>query len=201
MSAEVEAEQDETFAVEEEPSTLNEPSSNDDDTQQEQYQLEDEEQLNSRNEEQEQGEGIETHEEEPNISSDLIATDQEKIESKVDIAVDPHEAEYQEQLQRNREKNQEQLTEKTEERLSYYTNTEKEQRVLDYVENFDRQYQLLFPHRKALVMNMKNEFDSVKVSTSTHNFRNSFARLSDRLNFHTRNSTIIPAARGLSLIT
>jgi hypothetical protein len=147
-------EQEETVAGEDE--TLNEPLSNDEEAQEQLG----EEQQDTQNEQ--LGEDGEPVDEDTDKSTDLIeAEDEEKPEEKV--VLDPHEAEYQEQLARNRERNQQQLTEKNEDNRSYYTNTEKEQRVLDYVDNFDRQYQLLFPHRKALVMNMKNEFDSVKV--------------------------------------
>lgn len=77
--------------------------------------------------------------------------------------VDYHEALYQEQKRKDRELLIQELTEKSSEMTAYFENTEKEQKVLDYVDNFNRQYQLLFPHRKTLLLNMKNEFNTVKV--------------------------------------
>ncbi|KAL3898185.1 MAG: hypothetical protein SGCHY_002920 [Lobulomycetales sp.] len=76
--------------------------------------------------------------------------------------VDYHEALYQEQKRKDRELLIQELTEKSSEMTAYFENTEKEQKVLDYVDNFNRQYQLLFPHRKTLLLNMKNEFNTVK---------------------------------------
>lgn len=97
----------------------------------------------------------------PEIIQDSPPQTEQEVENQ--NLQDSHENAYKEQVKKRRAAMHSQLTEKTTQKLSYYTNTEKENRVLDYVENFNRQYQLLFPHRKPLLLNMPNEYKEYKV--------------------------------------
>ena len=60
-----------------------------------------------------------------------------------------------------------QLTDRSTAPISYYKNNEKEIAVLDCVDNFNRQYSLLFPGRKTLFLAIENEFNLKKFVCTT----------------------------------
>ena len=74
----------------------------------------------------------------------------------------PHESTYNEQLTTTRLSILKSLLDPEKSSKSYTMNTKKESLVLEYVDNFLRQYTLLYPGRKDLLVAVPNEF-GVKV--------------------------------------
>ncbi|KAI9017013.1 hypothetical protein BC832DRAFT_4135 [Gaertneriomyces semiglobifer] len=75
---------------------------------------------------------------------------------------DPHEAEFREQQQRKRDMLIKELLDKSRFPSSYYTNTPKEEQILEFVDNFNRQYTQLYPGRKELLLSPPNHFGTKK---------------------------------------
>ncbi|KAJ3112094.1 hypothetical protein HK100_002455 [Physocladia obscura] len=71
--------------------------------------------------------------------------------------IDQHELYYLEQKEKRKKQLQHHLLDKTKVRSSYYTCSKKENIVLQYVENFNRQYVQLYPGRKDLFLCPENE--------------------------------------------
>lgn len=71
---------------------------------------------------------------------------------------DQHELEFQAEQTRRREFLKGELLDKTKAHASYYTTSKKEQWVLDFVANFNRQYTQLYPGRKELLLCPPNHF-------------------------------------------
>ncbi|KAJ3065432.1 hypothetical protein HDU98_011207, partial [Podochytrium sp. JEL0797] len=95
-------------------------------------------------------------------------------------AIDAHEAFYQEQKEKRKKALQQQLLDKSKVRSSYYTCSKKETTVLQYVENFNRQYAQLYPGRKDLFLCPLNEFDIRKfVCTSIRPTQPAYKELYD----------------------
>ncbi|KAJ3026471.1 UNVERIFIED_CONTAM: hypothetical protein HDU68_005603 [Siphonaria sp. JEL0065] len=93
---------------------------------------------------------------------------------------DAHEQFYLEQKEKRKKALQQQLLDKTKVRSSYYTCSKKETIVLQYVENFNRQYVQLYPGRKDLFLCPANEFDVKKfVCTSIRPTQPAFKELYD----------------------
>ncbi|KAJ3221485.1 hypothetical protein HK099_003463 [Clydaea vesicula] len=82
-------------------------------------------------------------------------------------SIDPHEMQYLEQKQKKKESLKQSLTDVANCSKSYYEISEKEQIVLNYVDNFNRQYTHLFPGRKALLLSPPNEFGVKKFICTT----------------------------------
>ncbi|KAI8843848.1 hypothetical protein BJ741DRAFT_589388 [Chytriomyces cf. hyalinus JEL632] len=97
---------------------------------------------------------------EPGIATELEA---EEGGSSVDI----HEQYYIEQKEKRKKALQQQLLDRTRVRSSYYTTSRKEALVLQYVENFNRQYVQLYPARKDLFLTPANEFNVNKFVCTT----------------------------------
>lgn len=76
--------------------------------------------------------------------------------------IDENERKYLDQLEKLKEMTKQQLLDKKKVPASYYTDSKKERIILQYVENFKRQYSLLYPGRKELLLSPPNEF-GVKV--------------------------------------
>ncbi|KAI9350126.1 hypothetical protein BDR26DRAFT_851892 [Obelidium mucronatum] len=93
---------------------------------------------------------------------------------------DAHEQFYLEQKEKRKKALQQQLLDKSKVRPSYYTCSKKETIVLQYVENFNRQYVQLYPGRKDLFLCPFNEFDVKKfVCTSIRPTQPAFKELYD----------------------
>jgi hypothetical protein len=75
------------------------------------------------------------------------------------------EAQYQKDLEHQKLTTMQYVLDKSKWPVSYWENTPKEKVVLEYVSNFNRQYVQLYPGRKELILEPRNEFD-VKVSLS-----------------------------------
>ncbi|KAI8925801.1 hypothetical protein BC831DRAFT_459481 [Entophlyctis helioformis] len=84
-----------------------------------------------------------------------------------DQAVDQHEQQYIEQMARRKHNLRQQLLDKKKVPASYYTNSPKEQIILQYVDNFSRQYCQLYPGRKELLLSPPNEFGIKKFVSTT----------------------------------
>ncbi|KAJ3246304.1 hypothetical protein HDU78_007388 [Chytriomyces hyalinus] len=97
---------------------------------------------------------------EPGVTAELEA---EEGGSSVDI----HEQYYIEQKEKRKKALQQQLLDRTRVRSSYYTTSRKEALVLQYVENFNRQYVQLYPARKDLFLTPTNEFNVKKFVCTT----------------------------------
>ncbi|KAJ3291052.1 hypothetical protein HDU79_002720 [Rhizoclosmatium sp. JEL0117] len=94
--------------------------------------------------------------------------------------MDEHEILYQEQKEKRKRSLHLQLLDKTKVRSSYYTCSKKEILILQYVENFNRQYVQLYPGRKDLLLCPFNEFDVRKfVCTSIRPTQPAFKELYD----------------------
>ncbi|KAJ3367026.1 hypothetical protein GGF32_000087 [Allomyces javanicus] len=88
------------------------------------------------------------------------------------LADDPNDADRHEQahldaVQQRRELKRRELLDKSKLPASYWANSAKEDRALHYVDNFRRQYQTLFPHRKDLFLTPENEFGVKKCVCTT----------------------------------
>ncbi|KAJ3300534.1 hypothetical protein HK104_010476 [Borealophlyctis nickersoniae] len=80
---------------------------------------------------------------------------------------DQHEAEYLAEKARRKEMMEQQLLDRSKVPKSYYTNSKKETMVLQFVENFSRQYRQLYPGRKELLLCPKNHFGVKKFVCTT----------------------------------
>nr|KAJ3422211.1 hypothetical protein HK105_000709 [Polyrhizophydium stewartii] len=90
-----------------------------------------------------------------------VAAPAEDAEHEARFAVDvndQHERHYIEQMERRKNMLRQQLLDKKKVPASYHTNSHKEQLILQYVENFNRQYCQLYPGRKELLLCPPNEF-------------------------------------------
>ncbi|KAJ3328293.1 hypothetical protein HDU76_010208 [Blyttiomyces sp. JEL0837] len=81
--------------------------------------------------------------------------------------IDRHELEYLEQKEKRKKLLQGALLDKTKVPASYYTTSKKESLILQYVENFNRQYVQLYPGRKELLLCPENEFAVKKFVCTT----------------------------------
>ncbi|KAJ3080287.1 hypothetical protein HK102_003163, partial [Quaeritorhiza haematococci] len=84
-----------------------------------------------------------------------------------DSLLDEHEQKYREQLAERRDAILKQVLDRGKAHVSYYQNSAKELLVLQYVENFKRQYAQLFPGRKELLLYPPNEFGIRKFICTT----------------------------------
>ncbi|KAI8610112.1 hypothetical protein BC830DRAFT_1147299 [Chytriomyces sp. MP71] len=84
-----------------------------------------------------------------------------------DPGLDAHELYYLEQKEKRKRAVQQTLLDKNKVRSSYYSISRKEKLVLQYVDNFNRQYVQLYPGRKDLLTTPPNEFDVKKFVCST----------------------------------
>jgi hypothetical protein len=84
--------------------------------------------------------------------------DEEMEEEDEYYGLDQHEIDYLEQREKRRNQLQLQLLDKTKIPPSYYSLSKKETMVLEYVDNFNRQYLQLYPGRKELLLCPTNEF-------------------------------------------
>ncbi|KAJ3271632.1 hypothetical protein HDV01_006502 [Terramyces sp. JEL0728] len=73
-------------------------------------------------------------------------------------SVEQHEQQYIDQDEERREKIKQKLLDKSLVPKSYYSNSAREILILQYVENFDRQYTQIYPGRKTLALHRENEF-------------------------------------------
>ncbi|KAI8817432.1 uncharacterized protein EV422DRAFT_622654 [Fimicolochytrium jonesii] len=80
---------------------------------------------------------------------------------------DQHEVEFQLEQKQKRESTLTELLDKTKAPLLYYTNSKKEENVLEYVANFERQYTQLFPGRRELILAPPNQFGVPKFVCTT----------------------------------
>ncbi|KNE56166.1 hypothetical protein AMAG_02001 [Allomyces macrogynus ATCC 38327] len=80
---------------------------------------------------------------------------------------DRHEQQHLDAVQQRRELKRRELLDKIKLPASYWSNSAKEDRALHYVDNFRRQYQTLFPHRKDLFLTPENEFGVKKCVCTT----------------------------------
>eukprot|EP00842_Homolaphlyctis_polyrhiza_P004040 jgi/Hompol1/4637/HPOL_001817-RA len=132
------------------------------------------------NEQQETHENVEAGEEgtvQPSAVSDAAAAEQatsEMNDSELQDSgdrqpeeVDRHEQQYIEQMERRKATLKQQLQDKKKVLPSYYTNSRKEQLILQYVDNFNRQYCQLYPGRKELFLSPPNEFSLKKFVCTT----------------------------------
>ncbi|KAI9193105.1 uncharacterized protein BJ171DRAFT_604974 [Polychytrium aggregatum] len=72
--------------------------------------------------------------------------------------IDQHELEYLEKREAKRQELLVDLLDRTKVPTTYYNNNKKEELVIEYVENFQRQYVQLYPGRKELLLFPTNEF-------------------------------------------
>ena len=71
--------------------------------------------------------------------------------------LDKHESDFLEQQEKRKARLCETWTDKSKLPESYYKNSKKEELVLAYVDNFNRQYTHLYPGRKELILTPPNE--------------------------------------------
>lgn len=81
--------------------------------------------------------------------------------------LDQHEVQYLEQVEKRKKMLHSQLVDKTKVSASYYTTSKKEAMILQYVENFNRQYTQIFTSRKELILCPENEFGIKKFVCTT----------------------------------
>ena len=81
----------------------------------------------------------------------------EKSFPEVVLLPDVHEVFYREELERKKAAIKASLTDRSKVSPTYYTNGKKEMLVLEYVDNFNRQYAQLYPGRKELMLCPPNE--------------------------------------------
>ncbi|KAJ3415919.1 hypothetical protein HDV05_003760 [Chytridiales sp. JEL 0842] len=81
--------------------------------------------------------------------------------------LDQHEIDFLEQREKRKKQLQQQLLDPTKVPASYHTLSKKESMVLDYVDNFNRQYVQIYPGRKELFLCPINEFDVKKFVCTT----------------------------------
>ncbi|KAJ3320817.1 hypothetical protein HDV06_004828 [Boothiomyces sp. JEL0866] len=82
-------------------------------------------------------------------------------------SVEQHEQQYIDQEEARREKIKQKLLDKSQVPKSYYSNSARENLILQYIENFDRQYTQIYPGRKTLALHRENEFGIRKFVCST----------------------------------
>ena len=70
-----------------------------------------------------------------------------------------HEMDFLDQVEKRKEKLKEELLDKSNVPSSYHKNSKKEELVLAYVENFNRQYTNLYPGRKDLLLMPWNGYE------------------------------------------
>jgi hypothetical protein len=75
-----------------------------------------------------------------------------------DNDIEQQEKYIQMQFAQQKQQLSQELLDKTKMPASYWSNTEKEVQVLQYVDNFNRQYKQLYPGRKELLLTPDNEF-------------------------------------------
>lgn len=100
------------------------------------------------------------------VQAENVAGIDGEAEGDISVMIDysaRHEAQYSEQRRKKKELLRQQLTDKARISPSYYTISPKENVVLHYVDNFNRQYKQLYPGRKELLLCPENEF-GVKVN-------------------------------------
>ncbi|KAJ3116479.1 hypothetical protein HDU96_009564 [Phlyctochytrium bullatum] len=100
---------------------------------------------------------------ETNEGSNDVVLQQNKAPS----YIDHHEIDYQEQQEKRKRALEQQLLDKSKVPASYYTLSKKEEMILKYVENFNRQYVQLYPGRKELFLCPANEFGIKKFVCTT----------------------------------
>ncbi|KAJ3109852.1 hypothetical protein HDU97_000082 [Phlyctochytrium planicorne] len=102
------------------------------------------------------------------LSPEITEDDESQAAQEKAISyLDQHEIEFQEQQEKRRKALEQQLLDKTKIPESYYTLSKKEELVLKYVENFNRQYVQLYPGRKELFLCPANEFGIKKFVCTT----------------------------------
>ncbi|KAI8921991.1 hypothetical protein DFJ77DRAFT_444875 [Powellomyces hirtus] len=80
---------------------------------------------------------------------------------------DMHEVEFQAQQKARRQECLNELLDRSKAPASYYTTSKKETWVLEYVNNFNRQYTQLFPGRRGLLLSPPNHFGVPKFVCTT----------------------------------
>ncbi|KAJ3051002.1 hypothetical protein HK097_008025 [Rhizophlyctis rosea] len=90
----------------------------------------------------------------------------EDLTSQVNV-LEQHEIEYRKEVERKKQEMKEELLDRSKVPESYYTTSTKEGLVLQFVENFNRQYMQLYPGRKELLLCPKNHFDTKKFVCTT----------------------------------
>ncbi|KND01180.1 uncharacterized protein SPPG_04271 [Spizellomyces punctatus DAOM BR117] len=88
-------------------------------------------------------------------------------ETKPTELYDQHERQFQEQQRQRWQLLEKELLDKDKVPTSYYTTSKKEQLVLEFVANFNRQYTQLFPGRKELLLCPPNHFGIKKFVCTT----------------------------------
>ena len=86
------------------------------------------------------------------------ATREAMLEETLDV-LHKHEDYYTDQQRQQKQEAHNWLTDKSNVRSSYFTNSVKEDMILKYAENFNRQYKQLYPGRKELFLMLPNEFE------------------------------------------
>lgn len=105
-----------------------------------------------------------SHQIDQNIDTEI----EERIPSKMgsDIinesiaALEQHETEFIDQQKEMQAQLHASLTDKSKVPESYYSNSKKEELVLSFAENFNRQYSQLYPGRKELLLSPPNEMET-----------------------------------------
>ncbi|KAJ3176009.1 hypothetical protein HK101_010520 [Irineochytrium annulatum] len=104
----------------------------------------------------------------PENGGDAAVDAEEAAADALALAVaDQHELDYRDQMEKRRQALEEQMLDKTKVPASYYSMSKKESLILQYVENFNRQYVQLYPGRKELLLCPENEFGVKKFVCTT----------------------------------
>lgn len=75
-------------------------------------------------------------------------------------SIEKHETEFVDQQKEKQTQLHAALTDRSKVPASYYSNSTKEELVLSFAENFNRQYTQLYPGRKELLLYSPNEMDT-----------------------------------------
>jgi hypothetical protein len=112
-------------------------------------------------------------------------------------SIEKHETEFIDQQKEKQAQLHATLTDRSKITQSYYSNSSKEELVLSYAENFNRQYTELYPGRKELLLFPPNEMDTKVIINQSNSCRNSFRVLCDLRSYHLMSFMIIDHVESL----
>jgi hypothetical protein len=112
-------------------------------------------------------------------------------------SIEKHETEFIDQQKEKQAQLHASLTDRSKVPQSYYLNSSKEELVLSYAENFNRQYTELYPGRKELLLFPPNEMDTKVTINQSNSCRNSFRVLYGLRSYHLMNFMIIDHVESL----
>jgi hypothetical protein len=96
----------------------------------------------------------------------IISKPESTLISESIASLEKHEAEFVDQQKEKQAQLHLSLIDRTKVPESYYSNSSKEDLVLSFAENFNRQYTQLYPGRKELLLSPPNEMDTKKFISS-----------------------------------